>query len=103
MKTLDLENLVKELSDRVATLEKLNGLADWVSPSAAAPRIGLSASAIKTEIRKANECRLLGRSHWLKYGVHYRKDGAHWKVCVDEFKAVWGLPESDRKPLKNVS
>lgn len=100
MNTATLVKLVESLSDRVETLEKAVGIEDCVSPAKASPQIKLSPSAIKAEIKKAEQQRHLGRPYWLKYGVHYRKDGAHWKVYVDEFMKVWKTPESDRKLLK---
>ncbi len=67
-------------------------ISPWVSPQQAAQLMSTSRSRITNEIDKAEYARIHGLAYDLKWGVHYRKNGANWQINPVEFEAVIFLP-----------
>jgi hypothetical protein len=104
---LQLEQGQNQLKSRQEWLERvfatygIKGL--WLSPTKAAPLLGVSEDRIEDEIKRAERMRQAKRRGDAVYGTHYRNiqtiesKNATWQVNVSKFDELFAIPPDQRK------
>lgn len=90
---------IAELNARIATVEAILKIDQWMSVNEASVILGVKPSWIRSRIQRAEERSIAKQPVTLKYGTHYRDIGegrSLWQVSIGEMRRYLELRSSER-------